>query len=61
MRCALIAGVVNRLRAGATLVMMDGADHAFHVPKRSGRTDEEALASMLDPTAAWIAGVLARA
>ena len=60
---ALIAGIVARLGAGtgAALFVVDGADHAFHVRKRSGRTDEEVLAAMLDATAAWIAEVLARA
>ena len=57
----LIAEVVGRLGADATLVVVDEADHAFHVPKRSGRTNAEVLASMLDATAAWIAEVLARA
>ncbi len=56
----LIAGVAERLGEVAVLVMVEGADHSFHVPKRSGRTDEEALASMLDATAAWITAVLAR-
>ena len=57
----LIAGVVGRLGADATLVVVDEADHAFHVPKRSGRTDAEVLTAMLDATTAWIAAVLARA
>ena len=57
----LIAGVAERLGKAATLVMVEGADHSFHVPKRSGRTDVEVLASMLDATAEWIAEVLARA
>ena len=56
----LIAGVAERLGEAATLVMVEGADHSFHVPKRSGRTDVEVLASMLDATAEWIAEVLAR-
>ncbi len=43
------------------LVTVDEADHAFHVPKRSGRTDGEVLTSMLETTAAWIAEVLAQA
>ena len=59
---ALIAGIVAQLGAdsGAVLFVVDGADHAFHVPKRSGRTDAAVLATMLDATAAWIAAVLAR-
>ena len=56
----LIAGVAERLGEVATLVMVEGADHSFHVPKRSGRTDVEVLASMLDTTADWIAEVLAQ-
>ncbi len=56
----LIAGVAERLGKAATLVMVEGADHSFHVSKRSGRTDVEVLVSMLDATAEWIAEVLAR-
>lgn len=52
---ALMHGVVQQLGRAATLIEVDGADHAFHVPKRGGRTDGEVLASMLDATAAWIA------
>ena len=57
----LIARIVGQLGADATLVMLDEVDHAFHVPKRSGRTDAAVLAAMVDATAAWIAAVLARA
>ena len=57
----LIAEVVGRLGADATLVVVNEADHAFHVPKRSGRSDAAVLAAMLDATGAWIAAVLARA
>jgi hypothetical protein len=31
-----------------------GADHAFHVLRRSGRSDKEVLAEMLDGMAAWM-------
>ena len=55
----LVGGVVDRLGAGATLFVAEGADHGFHVPKRSGRTDEEAMASILDAVAAWIGERLA--
>ena len=57
----LIGGVVERLGAGATLVVAEGADHGFHVPRRSGRTDEEAMAAILDAVAGWMGGVLASA
>jgi hypothetical protein len=35
------------------------ADHGFHVPKRSGRTDEEVLAELARRTDEWSAEVLA--
>lgn len=38
----------------ATLKLCDDADHSFHVPRRSGRTNEQALAEVLDALAAWI-------
>jgi len=37
----------------ATLKLFDEADHSFHVPQRSGRTDEQALGEVLDALAAW--------
>ncbi len=37
----------------ATVEIIDGADHSFHVPKSSGRTDAEVLESMLDRIATW--------
>ena len=50
---ALLAGVVRGLGGRATLVAIADADHGFHVPRRSGRTDEAALAEALDAVAAW--------
>ena len=52
---ALIADAVKRLGARAVLYSIDGADHSFHVLKRSGRSDAEVLAALLDATAEWIA------
>lgn len=34
---------------------IEGADHGFHVPKRSGRTDAEVLNEVADVSAAWAA------
>ena len=55
----LVGGVVDRLGTEATLLVVDGADHGFHVPKRSGRTDEEAMVTILDVVAGWIGERLA--
>jgi uncharacterized protein len=35
----LLAATVQRLETRATLVPLDGADHSFHVPSKSGRSD----------------------
>jgi predicted alpha/beta-hydrolase family hydrolase len=50
----LLRPVVAKLGARATLHLIDAADHSFHVPKRSGRSDAEALAEALDAMVAWI-------
>jgi hypothetical protein len=49
----LLKPVVKKLGARATLHLADGADHSFHVPKRSGRSDREVMAEILDVFAAW--------
>jgi predicted alpha/beta-hydrolase family hydrolase len=36
---------------------LEGADHSFHVLKRSGRTDNDVLAEMADAFAAWEPGL----
>lgn len=55
----LIGEVVAPLAPRATLVMLDGADHAFHVLARSGRTDRQVMDECLDAFAAWVARVVA--
>lgn len=54
----LLRPVVRRLGERATLHVVQGADHGFHVLKRSGRTDDEVLAELADRTDAWSAEVL---
>jgi predicted alpha/beta-hydrolase family hydrolase len=49
-----IRSVVSALGASATLLEIAEADHAFHVLRRSGRTDEEVLQQLLDGMAAWM-------
>jgi hypothetical protein len=41
-------------RADITLVELDDADHSFHVPRRTGLTDADVLASLATTAAAWI-------
>lgn len=50
----LVEAVVGRLAPRATLRLFDGADHAFHVPAKSGKRDEDVRRELLDALAAWI-------
>jgi predicted alpha/beta-hydrolase family hydrolase len=56
----LLKPVVERLGATAALHLVEGADHSFHVPARSGRNDREVLDEILDAFAAWSRGIDAR-
>jgi predicted alpha/beta-hydrolase family hydrolase len=49
--------LVARLGARATLRRVEDADHAFHVPARTGRKDPAVRAEMADTLACWIARV----
>ena len=42
------------LGSRATLLLLQDADHSFHVPSRSGRTDAEIRNEMLNALASWI-------
>jgi uncharacterized protein len=50
---ALLEDVVGRLGERATLHWVEDADHAFHVPARSGRSDAEVRTAVLKVLAAW--------
>ncbi|MGO9945776.1 MAG: alpha/beta family hydrolase [Steroidobacteraceae bacterium] len=50
---ALLIPLVDKLENLAILKVLEGADHSFHVLKRSGRTDEEVKAEMIDAFSAW--------
>jgi predicted alpha/beta-hydrolase family hydrolase len=54
---ALIEGVVQRLGSRATLHMVDGADHSFHVLVRSGRNNAEVMDEILDAFARWVGAI----
>jgi predicted alpha/beta-hydrolase family hydrolase len=51
---AQLAPVIARLGARASLRLVEGADHSFHVPARTGRTDAEVRTEWLRALAAWI-------
>lgn len=50
----LLEPVVEGLGQGARLELVEGADHGFHVLKRSGRTDAEAIEEVAEIVAAWM-------
>jgi predicted alpha/beta-hydrolase family hydrolase len=49
----LLRPVLSDLGPRATLHVVEGADHSFHVLKRSGRTDAEALRELADAVESW--------
>ena len=50
----LLEDLVHRLGARATLELLQDAEHSFHVPARSGRTDVAVRDEMLEALADWI-------
>ena len=54
----LLQATVDHLGELATLKLLDAADHAFHVPAKTGRKDPEVLGEALDTARAWMLGVI---
>ena len=53
----VVKPVVKRLGAGATLHLVEGGDHSFHVLKRSGRTDADVMSELADVVMEWTGGL----
>jgi len=53
----LLRPLLQKLGKRATLHTIDEGDHSFHVPKRSGRTDEEVMDELADRIASWSSAV----
>jgi len=49
----LLKPLVKRLGDRATLQLVEGGDHSFHVLKRSGRTDTEVMGELVGRIADW--------
>lgn len=49
----LLRPVLDRLGKRATLHVVEGADHMFHVLKRNGRTDEQVLDELASAVEGW--------
>jgi len=56
----LLRPLVDRLGANATLEIFGDADHSFHVPARSGRSDGEIIVDIADRLAGWIDRITAK-
>ena len=50
----------KKLGSLATLKLFADADHSFHVPKRTARTDAQVLGEVMDALVAWLDGVTGR-
>jgi predicted alpha/beta-hydrolase family hydrolase len=51
----LLRPLVADLRPACAVHVVDGADHGFHVLKRSGRTDQDVMDELADAAASWAA------
>lgn len=55
----LLRALVGQLGTRATLHLLQRADHSFHVPARSGRTDPQVREELLDLVSQWVESVIA--
>ncbi|MDA0329668.1 MAG: alpha/beta hydrolase [Gemmatimonadetes bacterium] len=54
----LLAPLLEGVTPRPTLHIVEDADHGFHVPKRSGRTDDQVLDALCDTFALWALSLL---
>src|SRR5882757_528877 len=54
---ALLQPLISGLGKRATLELSQDANHAFHVPARTGRTDAQVLNGLIDSFAAWLGSI----
>ena len=50
--------LADQLGERAVLRLLEFADHSFHVPSRSGRTDADVKTEMIKAVGAWIDSVI---
>jgi hypothetical protein len=55
---ALIEPLAKRLGSRATLALIEDADHSFHVPARTGRSDSQVRTAMLTALSTWVDAVI---
>lgn len=49
----LLQPVIDNLRSRATIHIVEGADHSFHLPKSAGKTDDEVLRELAGEVKKW--------
>jgi predicted alpha/beta-hydrolase family hydrolase len=54
----LLEALVARLGSHARLSWVEGADHSFHVPARSGRSEAQVRSALLQVLGAWMDALL---
>jgi predicted alpha/beta-hydrolase family hydrolase len=55
----LLQPLAKRLGERATLRLFQDADHSFHVPARTGRTDTQVQTAVLSALSSWIGSIFA--
>ena len=55
---SLLKSLIKRLGPRATLGLFKNADHSFHVPARTGRTDTQIRAELAVTLAKWMKALL---
>ncbi|HUQ18973.1 MAG TPA: alpha/beta family hydrolase [Gemmatimonadaceae bacterium] len=56
---SLMENALQKVTTDWQMHWIEGADHSFHVPKSSGRTDAEVLEEVAQTTKGWLAGLTA--
>jgi predicted alpha/beta-hydrolase family hydrolase len=54
---SLMEQVLKRVTTKWEMHWVEGADHSFHVPKASGKTDAQVVAEIADASRAWLQGI----
>jgi uncharacterized protein len=54
----LLEGLLARLGRRASVSWLEDADHAFHVPARSGRSDAQVMSTALASLCEWLEGLM---
>ena len=54
----LLEALLARLGARASVSWLEDADHAFHVPARTGRNDAQVMSMLLESLCRWLEGLL---